>query len=458
MSGGKGTRLWPVSRKNHAKQYKSIITENTLLEDTLIRTLSSKISTPIIITNKDDLFFIKNSLNKLNKDADLMLEPFGKGTAPAIAIAAHKLKPDDIMLILSSDHFIEDQDLFNKQILKAYEMAKKGFLVTFGINPTSPNTGYGYIKRGTSTELEDCFMVDAFKEKPCKEDAQKYLDDKNYFWNSGIFMFTAGNFLEELNMYSPEIYKRTFDTFTNSTYLDNNLHINKEFFDLCPSNSIDYAVLEKTTKSIMIQCNIGWTDVGTWSSVHDVSSKDDDNNSKSNNILSIDSKNKYVNSNKLTTLLGVQDLVIVDTADALLITNHSNSQNITTVVDALNIANKDEANIGRKVHRPWGTYDSISSGPGFQVKVITVNPGAKLSVQKHFKRSEHWTVVSGIAEVTKNKEIFILKENESTYIEIEEIHALKNAGSEELILIEVQCGSYLGEDDIVRYEDIYGRV
>lgn len=458
MSGGKGTRLWPVSRKSHAKQYKKIINDNSLLEETLIRISSNKMNNPIIITNKDDLFFVNDSLTKLNILAEVILEPEGKGTAPAIAIAAHKLDPDDVILILSSDHFIEDSESFNSQILKAHKMAKKGFLVTFGIKPTYPNTGYGYIKKGSSTEIEDCFMIDSFKEKPSKDVAEKYLEDKDYFWNSGIFMFTAGNYLDELNIYSPKIYKRALDTLENSSASDNNLYLNKDFFDLCPEDSIDYAVLEKTTKSVMIQCDIGWTDVGTWSSVHDVSSKDKNNNSKSNNILSISSKNNYIYTNKLTTLLGVNDLVVVDTADALLITDHNNSQNIGEIVEALNIANKDEANIGRKVYRPWGAYDSISSGPGFQVKVITVNPGSKLSVQKHFKRSEHWTVVSGVAEVTKGKKIFTLNKNESTYIEIEEIHALANPGSEELVLIEVQCGSYLGEDDIVRYEDIYGRV
>jgi mannose-1-phosphate guanylyltransferase len=456
MAGGSGTRLWPLSRSSYPKQFLTLYGEDTLLQSTLKRLSDLDISSSVIICNEEHRFFVAAQLQEINKLCSIILEPLGKNTAPAVAIAAFN-DDDPLLLVLAADHVIQDKQAFTKTINQAIPLAKKGKLVTFGIVPEKAHTGYGYIKKGK--KLDSGYIVEKFVEKPSHQVAYEYINSGNYFWNSGIFLFKASRYLEELEKFRPDIYKSCADA---SKELEKDLdfmRINQEIFTKCPSESIDYAVMEKTKDAVLVPMDAGWSDIGSWSSLWDISKKDKDGNVVKGDVLINDSKNCYIGADsKLVAALGINDLVVVDTKDALLVAHKDRANDAKFIAQKLKKENRNEWKLHREVFRPWGKYDSIDIGDGYQVKRITVNPGAKLSVQMHHHRAEHWVVVSGVAKVTKGEKTFNLSANESTYIPVGEIHSLENPKKVKLELIEVQSGSYLGEDDIVRFADIYGRI
>lgn len=456
MAGGSGTRLWPVSRAKRPKQFLKLYGESTMLQSTFSRLDELKIDSAITICNEEHRFFVAEQLREINQKSKIILEPFGKNTAPAIALASFIQEKDPLLLVLSADHLIEDKKAFTKAIESAVPLAEKGKLVTFGIKPSSPNTGYGYIKKGKS--IKNGFFVESFEEKPTEAVAQNYLDSGLHFWNSGMFLFKSSKFLKELQKFEPSIYKFTQSAIEKHTEDLDFIRIDKDEFSNCPSTSIDYAIMEHTKDAVVVPMNAEWNDIGSWSSIWDVSAKDNNKNAVLGDVIAHKTSNSYIRSeNGLVATAGINDLVIISTKEVFLVADKKNVQDISEIVSKLKEKNRPEWELHREVHRPWGKYDSIDSGHRYQVKRITVNPGAKLSVQKHHHRSEHWIVVKGSAKVTKGDEIFELSVDESTYIPLGTIHALENSGDDVLELIEVQTGGYLGEDDIVRYEDIYGR-
>lgn len=456
MAGGEGSRLWPLSRTKHPKQFLSLHDKNTMLQSTMNRLEKLNIDSSITICNEEHRFFVAEQLREINKLDTILLEPIGKNTAPAIALAALLSDDNDLLLVLAADHVVDDEEAFCKNINEAVPLANEGKLVTFGIVPSEAHTGYGYIKKGT--KYKNGFIVKKFEEKPSLEVAKKYISTEKYLWNSGMFLFKASRYLEELKKYRPDIYKACKESIEIIEPDLDFLRLNKSKFVDCPSESIDYAVMEKTNSAVVIPLNVGWSDIGSWSSLWEISNKDKSGNSVTGDVMVHNSENCYVRSdNKLIALVGCNNMVIVDTKDALLVANKDTVQETKLITKKLKIKERSECELHREVYRPWGKYDSIDNGAGYQVKRITVNPGAKLSLQKHKYRSEHWIVVSGIARVTKGDKIFLLEKNESTYIPLGEIHSLENPGEVNLELIEVQSGSYLGEDDIIRVKDIYGR-
>lgn len=458
LSGGSGTRLWPLSRGHYPKQLISLVNESTMLQDTALRLKGMEAMDPLVICNEDHRFLVAEQLQQLEMcQSQIILEPVGRNTAPAIAIAAEQQSEKDaILLVLAADHVILDVEKFQTHVKQGLKLAAKGYMVTFGIEPRGPETGYGYVKAGMP--VGDAYSVDQFVEKPDSETAQGYLDAGNFYWNSGMFMFRADRFIEELEQHNPEILKYAKSALgAAKTDLDF-IRLDKEAFELCPSESVDYAVMEKTEKAVVIPMSVGWSDVGSWSSLWEVSEKDDEGNHFVGDVLSSNAENNYVHAqNRLVALVGVDDLIVVDTADALLVAKKDKVQDVKAIVAQINKLDRLESQFHRKVYRPWGDYDSIDSDIGFQVKRITVKPGASLSLQMHHHRAEHWIVVAGSAEVTCGKRVFTVNRNESTYIPLGEKHRLRNLGEEPLQLIEVQSGDYLGEDDIVRFDDVYGR-
>lgn len=457
LAGGSGTRLWPLSRSKHPKQFLSLQGENSMLQATVKRLSNLKKKEVMTICNEEHRFFVAEQLRQIDSLGSILLEPFARNTAPAIALAAFLTTDNPVMLILPADHVIEDQKAFLTAISNALPLAKSGKLVTFGVNPTEAHTGYGYIKSGR--KLENGYQVDEFIEKPNKEKANEYLDAMGYFWNSGIFLFQAKKFLIELQRYQPEIYK-ICEASVTSTKSDNEfIRINSKEFENCPNMSIDYAVMEKTKDAVVVPMQCDWNDVGSWTSLWDLCEKDENGNATDGDIILHNSKDSYIRTDSsLVTTLGVNNLVIIVTKDVVLVADKQSVQDVKKITEKLEASQRDESKIHREVYRPWGKYDSLDVGKGYQVKRISVKPGAKLSVQKHNHRSEHWVVVSGTAKVTKGNKTFLLNENESTYIPLGEIHALENPTNQYLELIEVQSGDYLGEDDIIRFEDRYGRV
>ena len=456
IAGGSGTRLWPISRKSHSKQFLSLMGDKTMLQSTMNRLDGVNIASSVTICNEEHRFFVAEQLREINKLDSIILEPVGKNTAPAIALAALTSDNNPLLLVLPADHVIKNEVGFVEAVEKAIPIAESGKLVTFGIVPHKPHTGYGYIKMGAKDKSG--FLVEEFVEKPSSEDANKYTKSKEYLWNSGMFLFKADRYIEELKSFRPDIYRACKASIQNIDQDLDFLRINKEKFIECPSESIDYAVMEHTSDAIVVPMDADWSDIGSWSSLWDISDKDDNGNTIIGDILLHNSKDCYIRSdNKLVSTIGVNNLVIVDTKDALLVANKNNTEDIGKIIQQLKINSRNELETHREVHRPWGKYDSIDNGKQYQVKRITVKPGAKLSVQMHHHRSEHWVVVSGTARVTNGDETFLLEVNESTYIPLGVIHALENPGQSNLELIEVQSGSYLGEDDIVRFEDLYGR-
>jgi len=457
MAGGSGTRLWPLSRAAHPKQFLKLHGQETMLQGTFNRLSGLDINSSVTICNEEHRFFVAEQLRQIDKLDSIILEPFGRNTAPAIALAAFSsLSDDPLMLVLSADHVIDDEEAFVKKVMDAVPLAQSGNLVSFGIIPNEPNTGYGYIKKGISKG--DGFIVDSFVEKPSIELAKEYFNSSDYLWNSGMFLFKASAYLEELQIHRSDIYEACKLSIMNTSQDGDFIRIDESAFSKCPSDSIDYSVMEKTDKAVVIPMDIGWNDIGSWSALWDISEKDINGNAIHGDVILDETNNSYIRSdNKLIAVLGVDDLVIVDTKDVLVVANKNSVQNIKTIVQQLKHESRPEWEHHREVYRPWGKFDSIDHGEKYQAKRITVKPGAKLSVQLHNHRSEHWVVVTGIAKVTNGKKTFILHENESTYIPVGVIHALENPGKEPLEIIEIQTGTYFGEDDIIRFDDIYGR-
>jgi len=457
LAGGSGTRLWPLSRNKLPKQFLPLFYKQTMLQKTVLRLSDMKTSKPIIICNDDHKFLVSDQMLQINKECEILLEPFLKNTAPAITLAALSLKAESILLVLAADHIIEDEKAFRKQVQQSCQYLKDNKIVIFGIKPISPNTNYGYIE--TEKVNESFYEVLNFKEKPGIKLAEKYFKNNNYFWNSGMFLFKAGTFIKELDTYNPvilDVCKKTFKTIKTEMGFKK---FDKNIFSKCPNKSIDYAIMEYTKIAIMVPLYTKWYDIGSWNSLMEISKKNDDGNVIKGNIITTNSKNSIIYSlnNKLVATNAIKDLIIIDTKDALLVSGINETGSIKSLVEKIKKKNPETIESFLDENRPWGSFESIIKEPGYQVKKLTVKPGGQLSVQKHEYRSEHWVVVSGIAEVIKGKDNFILHANESIYISKGVLHSLKNNSKENLIIIEVQTGSYLGEDDIERYADIYGR-
>ena len=459
MAGGSGTRLWPLSRAAHPKQFLALHGEDTMLQATFKRLDGLDIQSSVTICNEEHRFFVAEQLREIDKLGSIILEPVGRNTAPAIALAALSSPEgeDPLLLVLAADHVIQDVAVFTKTVMNAIPLAEAGKLVTFGIVAHEPNTGYGYIKKGESQGPG--FAVDAFVEKPSIEVAKEYLESGDYFWNSGMFLFKASRYLEELEKHRPDIYQACQLSMEGTSKDNDFLRINQSAFSTCLSESIDYAVMEKTNDAVVVPMDAGWSDIGSWSSLWDISEKDQNGNAVHGDVMLHESNNSYIRTDgKLVAVIGVDDLVIVSTKDVLVVAHKDSVQDVKAVAQQLKAESRTEWEHHREVYRPWGKYDSIDSGDRYQAKRITVKPGAKLSVQMHHHRAEHWVVVSGTAKVTNGEKTFMLSENESTYIPLGVIHALENPGKVPLEIIEIQSGAYLGEDDIVRFDDIYGRV
>jgi mannose-1-phosphate guanylyltransferase len=465
LAGGSGSRLWPKSRAALPKQFLNLTSDLTMLQDTIHRLDGTKADKPIVICNDAHRFLVAEQLRQQDVDhGGILLEPVGRNTAPAIALAAlhASLKGDDpTLLILAADHLINDAPAFHQAIKHAEVLAEQGKLVTFGIVPDSAHTGYGYIQGGQQVAaVEVGFDVASFVEKPDLATAQSYVDSGEYYWNSGMFMFKASRYLQELEKYNPqmlEICRKAIATEAKDLEF---VRVDADIFAGCPDDSIDYAVMEKTDSACVVPLDAGWSDVGSWSSLWETAKEKDQNG----NVVIGDAilegvNNSYVNAEqRLISVVGLDDVVVVETKDAVLVANKDKVQDIKKVVNQLKADKRPEFEFHREVFRPWGSYDSIDNGERFQVKRITVKPGEKLSVQMHHHRAEHWIVVAGTAKVTNGDETLLLSENQSTYIPVGVIHALENPGKIPLELIEVQSGTYLGEDDIVRFSDRYGRV
>jgi len=463
LSGGSGTRLWPLSRKQYPKQYLPLAGDNTMLQETILRLNGlDSLADPIIVCNADHRFLVAEQCQQIDIASPIiLLEPVGRNTAPAIAAAAlQSLKQTDdaVLLVLSADHVIQDVESFHQAINIASNQAQEGKLATFGIVPTDANTGYGYIKSSKNNN-DGAYKVEEFVEKPDLQTAQAYLEQGNYLWNSGMFMFKAATLIDELATHSPEIVTSVNDAVNNAEQDLDFIRLDKKAFESSPSDSIDYVLMEKSNNVVVVPLDAQWNDIGAWSALHDIGTKDANGNVIKGDVITQDTTNTYIYANHhIVATIGVDNLIVVDTSDATFIATQDKAQEVKSLVESLQSDERDEGVIHRKVYRPWGWYDSIESGKHFQVKRLHVNPGAQLSLQMHRKRAEHWVVVSGTATVTNGEETLTLKEGESTYIPIGVTHSLGNKTNELLEVIEVQSGIYLGEDDIVRFEDIYGRI
>ena len=461
LSGGSGTRLWPLSRKLHPKQFIELMGKTTLFQEAVLR-LPESIENPLIICNEEHRFLAAEQLRKINKEPkNIILEPVGRNTAPAIALAALKSikeSEDAILLVLSADHLIQDMDKFHQAIALATKQAEQNKLVTFGIAPNKIETGYGYIKANISKN-KNYYDIDEFVEKPDYKTAKKYVDSGGYFWNSGMFMFKASVYLSELEKYEPEILSACQKSCQTEFYDLDFIRLNEQEFLKCPSQSIDYAVMEKTKNASMVILDANWNDVGSWTALWDSQVKDNDDNLVVGDVILDKVSDTYVHStsNRLVSVIGLSNLIVVDTQDAVLVTNKEHAQDVKNIVEKIKKSGRLESDQHRKIFRPWGYYDSIDRGEGFQVKRILVNPGQKLSLQKHNHRSEHWVVVKGKAQVTCGEKTFQLIENQSTYVSLGKVHRLENIEDTPLEIIEIQTGSYLGEDDIIRIDDDYER-
>jgi len=477
LSGGSGNRLWPLSRMQFPKQYLPLVGKNSMLQETMLRLNGiENLSKPIIVCNVDHRFIVAEQLKQIDvADATIILEPIARNTAPAIiASAIQSLQMnnsmDDILLILSADHFIQDTKAFYQSMSVALIHARKGKIVTFGIVPTYANTGYGYIQaETTSDEYNSTVMnVKSFKEKPDKELADVYLLENDqsrnnnialsWYWNSGMFVCQAKTLIDESSIHSSDILSKVRSSVENAIYDLDFIRLEEKTFASSPNMSIDYALMEKSKNVIVVPMDAKWSDIGSWSALYDIGKKDSSNNSIKGDVVSLETTNSYINaSHHLVATIGIDNLIVVGTSDAILIASRDKSHKVKNIVEKLQLRGRDEAHSNRKVYRPWGWYDSIEIGKHFQVKRLHINPGAKLSLQMHKKRAEHWVVVSGIASTTIGDEVSILKEGESTYIDIGVVHSLENKTNKMLEIIEVQNGVYLGEDDIVRFDDEYGR-
>ncbi|MFY7698267.1 MAG: mannose-1-phosphate guanylyltransferase/mannose-6-phosphate isomerase [Legionella sp.] len=462
LAGGSGVRLWPLSRQLNPKQFLALNSHQSLLQNTICRLQGIEHDKPWLICNEQHRFLVAEQLRQLGIESTyIFLEPEGRNTAPALALAALQVlaqREDAVLLVMAADHVIQDKIAFHVAINQAKCLVESGKLVALGIHPISPETGYGYIKRGEDL-MNGCYTVSSFVEKPDLKTAEHYLQSNQYLWNSGIFVLSAKHYIRELTKFNPLIVETCQSALSQSTRDANFIRVNKELFLSCPADSIDYAVMEKTDSAAVVPLDAGWSDIGSWSSLWDISHKNDDGNVLCGDVFTEQTSGTLVQAeHRLVAAVGVTDLIIVETKDAVLVAHKDNVQNVKTIVDKIKTHGRQEYLTHREVYRPWGMYDALDSGDRYQVKHITVNPGAKLSVQMHYHRAEHWIIVSGTAKVTRGAETYLLTENQSTYIPVGEIHALENPGKVPLELIEVQSGSYLGEDDILRLEDRYGRL
>jgi mannose-1-phosphate guanylyltransferase / mannose-6-phosphate isomerase len=462
MCGGAGTRLWPVSRESMPKQFVPLVGETSTFQQVLARITDAEIfARPIILTSSDFRFVVAEQLRESGVEADIVLEPARRDSGPAVAVAAvlaAARDPQAIVLVLASDHVIRKPDEFRATCRQAAAAASAGRIVTFGIRPTYPATNYGYIRPGKKLNGASALAVDAFVEKPDAATAAGYVAE-NYLWNSGNFLFRADVMLAEIEQFEPAIAEAAKAAVTGIVH-DIDFHrLAPEPFARAPKKSIDYAVMERTKRAAVVPADFGWSDVGSWSSVWDVQDRDAEGNVMAGPVVMMDSRNSLVRSEEsvLTTVVGLDDVIVVSMADAVLVASRHKAEKVKALVEVLKTRNRPEAVEHRRVYRPWGYYQSIDAGARYQVKRIVVKPGGRLSLQKHFHRSEHWVVVKGTAEVTVNTDVRTVHENESIYLPIGSVHRLVNPGKIPLELIEVQVGSYLGEDDIVRLEDVYGR-
>lgn len=461
LCGGSGTRLWPLSRSSYPKQFVDLGNGKTLFKETVRRAQAvAKDAVPYVVTSDAHRFYAQANLFECNQQATIIVEPVPRNTAPAIAAAANvalSRDPDAVLLVMPSDHAMEDTAAFKTAVEKGVKLAGKGYLVTFGIQPTAPETGFGYIKEGKEIDQEG-YVVDQFVEKPKEEVARKFLESGNYYWNAGIFMFRADRYLEELKKYASHLEIAVQSAIKNAVTIGNVISLDKDAFEQADAISIDYAVMEHTEKAALVPLNTTWTDLGSWEAFYDSKAKDQGGNVLEGDVLAVDTQGCYINSrHRLIATIGLKDLAIVETIDAVLITPLNKSQEVRKIVEQLKEKKRKEADINPLVYRPWGSYEELARGNRFQVKRIIVQPGEELSLQKHYHRAEHWIVVSGSAEVILGAKNLFLTENQSTYIPVGEIHKLKNPGKIPLVVIEVQSGTYLGEDDIVRLEDKYHR-
>lgn len=462
MAGGSGSRLWPLSRSSYPKQFLPLASEQTMLQDTCARLSGIDHQPPIFVCGEDHRFIVAEQLREAQlSHSGILLEPAGRNTAPAIALAAMQALKEDaasdpVLLVLAADHVMTDVAAFQQVVTAAKQQAEQGRLVTFGIQPDKPETGYGYIRKGES--IDTAFTVAEFVEKPDQVTAEHYVASEAYLWNSGMFMFSAKRYLEELNAHRPDIYASCEEAMASAAVDADFVRPSKQEFLGCPDDSIDYAVMEKTSDAVVVPLSCGWSDVGSWSALWDIAKKDTQGNAVFGDVMAVDSQNCYLRSDsKLIATIGMENVVIVESDDAILVADKKRVQDVKTIVSQLKSQQRSESQLHRKVYRPWGYYDSIDNGTRFQVKRIVVTPGAELSLQMHHHRAEHWVVVSGTAEVTCGEKVGLVSENESTYIPLGTKHRLRNPGAIPLEMIEVQSGSYLGEDDIIRFEDTYGR-
>ena len=456
MAGGSGSRLWPISRSMLPKQFLPLVSNKTMLQETLNRIQGIEYSSISIICNEEHRFYVAEQLREMNLDAKIILEPESKNTAPALCLAALNEDSETLLLVLSADHIIINIEAFHKAIHSAINLASSDSLVTFGVTPNKAHTGYGYIKK--DNPIKGGYKIAEFVEKPNLELANTFFASGNYLWNSGMFVFRAGKYIDEVEKFSPTLLESCSKSVSMQNIDKDFIRVEKNSFSECPNISLDYAVMEKTNDSSVVELDAGWSDVGSWSSLWEIIDKDLNGNVGKGDIIFNDTKNSYVSSEEqLVAVSGLEDVVVISTKDSLLVSSKNKSENVKLIIDEMKTNDRKEVQFHREVFRPWGKYDSILSREGYQVKLITVKPGEKLSVQMHYHRSEHWIVVSGIARVHYGQKAIDLSVNESTYHDKEVIHSLENPGDEDLELIEVQVGGYLGEDDIVRYEDIYGR-
>lgn len=461
LCGGSGTRLWPLSRSSYPKQFVDLGNGKTLFKETVRRAqIVAEGSLPYVVTSDSHRFYAQANLFECNQKATIIVEPIGRNTAPAIAAAANvalEKDPDATLLVMPSDHVIEDTDAFKRAVEKGYRLAGGGYLVTFGIIPTAAETGFGYIRQGKNIDA-DGYIVDKFVEKPQEKIAKKFVESGEYYWNAGIFMFRADRYLEELKKYASIIDSCVRSASETSTRIDSVIFLNKKFFERADATSIDYAVMEHTQKAAIVPMNTKWTDLGSWEAFFESKPKDINGNVKQGDVIAIDTQDCYINSrNRLVATIGLKNISIVETSDAILVTRLDRSQDVRRIVEQLKKDKRIEAESSPLVYRPWGSYEGLTKGNRFQVKRIVVRPGEELSVQKHYHRAEHWIVVEGSAEITLGERKLFLTENQSTYIPVGEIHQLRNPGKIPLVVIEVQSGTYLGEDDIVRLYDKYQR-
>ena len=467
LSGGSGTRLWPVSRRAHPKPFMKLVDGESLAEKTFRRALGVAGKSPVLtVTSRDYYFYTRDLYNEVDgqeHDHPFLLEPIGRNTAPAIALAALYIEkefgPDALMLVLPADHLIREESRFQAAVEEARALAARGYLVTFGIYPTHPETGYGYIRRGEAIPQSGGHEVAAFVEKPDEETARAYVESGDYSWNSGMFCFSAGAYLEALKRFAPGIADGSRACWEGMDLSEQPMEIPIDLFSVCPSDSIDYAVMENASNCAVVSGDFGWSDIGSWKAMSELYESDEAGNRIQGKALLVESRDCFVQSDdRLVAAVGVHDLVIVDTGDAVLVADRDRAQDVKEVVNQLSDLKDEAAEFHKTVYRPWGSFSILEDAEDCKVKRLVIKPGQVLSLQMHYKRAEHWTVIKGIAKVRLGEKEFLLHPNESTYIPVETRHRLENPGTEDVHLIEVQTGDYFGEDDIVRYEDIYGRI